>query len=226
MRRTTAASFVSLAALLFCGAAWAAPVGESQPPDYGTRRRRSPAPDYAAAGALLGAIPVPLMMSIPPWKAYATTTRDDIVGSEVGEAKVREIVIPAAIVSVGAGAGLGFGGWMVGGGYQTGRWPWALTGGLVGGAMGAGVGTGFGLLVHRPWTGRIRNTSGEREWVFGYTLSMITLTTCTGVGATAGILIGGGKVEGKKREDVQLVMALQPDAEGTARLGPTLRGRW
>lgn len=224
--RSLAATVASLALLTASSVAHAAPVGEAQPPDYGDRRRRSPAPDYAAAGAMLGAVPVPLMMTIPPWREYASTTPDEIVGSETGEDKVREIVVPAALVGMGASAGLGFGGWMLGGGYQSGRWPLALVGGVAGAGVGAGVGTGLGRLVHRPWTGKIRNTSGEQEWVFGYTISMITLTTCIGVGATAGVVLGGGKIEGKKREDVQLVMGTWTDDRGAVRPMPGLRGRF
>jgi hypothetical protein len=189
-------------------------------------RKRALAPDFAAAGAIVGGIAVPLIVAIPPWADYTAVTRDSVIDSDTGRDVARGHIVQAELIGIGAGTGLAFAGWMVGGGYRTGRWHWALLGGLGGSAVGAGVGTGLGLLAHQPWTGRVKNASGEREWVLGYTIGMVTLTTFTAIGTTAGVVLAGGKVEGKKKKEVQLVLGSQRDVGGQSITTPSLRGRF
>lgn len=217
---------LGLAGLLAGGSAHAAKPGQTQPPEYGTFRKRALAPDFAAAGAIVGGIAIPLMVAIPPWADYTAVTRDSIIDSDTGADVARGHIVQAELIGIGAGTGLAFAGWMIGGGYRTGRWHWALLGGIGGSAVGAGVGTGLGLLAHRPWTGQVKNASGEREWVIGYTVGMVTLTTLTAVGTTAGVVLAGGKVEGKKKTEIQLVLGSQRDVQGSAVTTPSLRGRF
>ena len=212
--------------LLAGGPALAVPGSDRLPPEYGAMRERALAPDFAAAGAVVGGIALPLMIAIPPWREYTSVTQDSVIDSEVGRGAAREMIMRAELAGIGAGTGLAFAGWMVGGGARTGHWHRALLGGLGGSVVGAGVGTGLGLMAHQPWTGRAKNASGEREWVLGYTIGMLTLTTCTAVGTTAGVVLAGGPVEGKRKTDVQLVLGSQMDVEGRSVATPGLRGRF
>jgi hypothetical protein len=196
------------------------------PPEYGTMRDRALAPDFAAGGALIGGVAIPLLVAIPPWDAYTSVTRDSVIDSAEGRSVAVGMIVQAELIGIGAGTGLAFTGWMLGGGYRTGRWHWALLGGLGGSAVGAGLGTGLGLVAHQPWTGRAKNASGEREWVLGYGIGLFTLTAVTAVGTTAGVVLAGGKVEGKARTEVQLVLGTQRDIRGRSVTTPSLRGRF
>lgn len=208
------------------GPALAVTGSDRLPPEYGAMRDRALAPDLAAAGALIGGVAVPLMIGIPPWADYTSTTRDSVIDSDAGIGVARDTILRAELVGIGAGTGLAFAGWMAGGGARTGQWPRALLGGLGGSVVGAGVGTGLGLVTHRPWTGRVKNASGEREWVLGYTIGLLTLTTMTAVGTTAGMVLAGGPVEGKRKTEVQLVLGSQRDVDGRSVATPGLRGRF
>ncbi|MEC7948874.1 MAG: hypothetical protein VX265_15000 [Myxococcota bacterium] len=189
-------------------------------------RHRALAQDFAAGGAVIGGIAIPLLVSIPPWADYTAVERDVVIDSAEGRSVATDYVLRGGIVSISAGTGLAFAGWMVGGGYRTGRWHWAVLGGVGGSVVGAGIGTGLGLLTHRPWTGERKNASGEREWVLGYTIGMLTLTTATAVGTTAGVVLAGGEVKGKPKTEVQLVLGTQQDVGGRTVTTPSLRGRF
>lgn len=222
MRRPAIAVTCALGMLLVVRPAQA----DRRPPNYGDLREKSLAPDLAAAGAVVGGIVVPMLIAVPPWSEYSHTAKDSVVDSEVGAAVATRYILRAELYSIGLGTGLAMGGWLAGGGHKSGRIHWAIVGGLVGSGVGAGVGTAAGLLVHRPLSGRVLNTSGEREWVLGYSVGVFTLTTFTAVGTTAGILLGGGKVEGKKTDEVQLTLRMQGDVSGGLVPTPSLTGRW
>ena len=219
----TAQRTVLAVALFGGGTVHARAPGETQPPEYGAMRERPLAGDLAAAGAVLGAIVIPMRLSVAPWADYASVTKDSVIDSPAGREEARRLILNAELVGIGAGSALAVTGWMVGGGYKTGRWERALLGGLAGSVVGGAVGTGVGLLTHRPWTGRQVNASGEQEWVLGYTIGMLTLATFTAAGTTAGVILAGGKVEGKRKKEVQLVMQTQVDESGAAVPTPTLR---
>lgn len=212
--------------LVVGGPALAETSNERLPPEYGAMRSRALAPDFAAGGALIGGVAIPLLVAIPAWDAYTGVTQDSVIDSQEGKSVATGMIVQAELIGIGAGTGLAVTGWLLGGGYRTGRWHWALLGGLGGSAVGAGAGTALGLLTHRPWTGRTKNASGEREWVLGYSIGLFTLTTVTAVGTTAGVLLGGGKVEGKRKSEVQLVLGTQRDIEGRSVTTPSLRGRF
>lgn len=223
--RSARAAAVALG-LAAAGPSWAIGGTDRLPPEYGAMRNRALAADFAAGGAVIGGIAVPLLVAIPPWADYTRVTRDSIIDSDEGREVARGMIVQAELIGIGAGTGLAFAGWMLGGGYRTGRWHWALLGGLGGSAVGAGLGTGLGLIVHRPWTGTAKNASGEREWVLGYTIGMIALTGVTAVGTTAGVVLAGGEVEGKRKKEVQLVLGTQTDLGGRSITTPSLRGRF
>jgi hypothetical protein len=208
------------------GPALAGKAGDRRPPEYGAMHDRALAPDFAAGGALIGGVAIPLLVAIPPWDAYTSVTKDSVIDSDEGKSVATGLIVQAELIGIGAGTGLAFTGWMLGGGYRTGRWHWALLGGLGGSAVGAGLGTGLGLLAHQPWTGRTKNASGEREWVLGYGIGLFTLTAVTAIGTTAGVVLAGGKVQGKRKNEVQLVLGSQTDIEGRSVTTPSLRGRF
>ena len=177
-------------------------------------RHRALAQDFAAGGAVIGGIAIPLLVSIPPWADYTAVERDVVIDSAEGRSVATDYVLRGGIVSISAGTGLAFAGWMVGGGYRTGRWHWALLGGVGGSVVGAGIGTGLGLLTHRPWTGERKNASGEREWVLGYTIGMPPPHDGHGGRDHRGRRSCGGEVKGKPKTEVQLVLGTQRDVGG------------
>jgi hypothetical protein len=222
MRRPATAALCALGLLFASRSALA----DRQPPDYGDLRKKSLAPDLAAAGAVVGGIVVPMLIAVPPWSEYSRHEQDSIIDSDVGAGVATDYILRAELYSIGLGTGLAMTGWLAGGGYKSHRIHWAIVGGLVGSGVGAGVGLGAGLLVHRPLSGRVINTSGEREWVLGYSVGVFTLTTFTAVGTTAGVLLGGGKIEGKKTDEVQLALRMQGDVNGALVPTPSITGRW